>query len=316
MKFVTLLTIGLVILSVCPAWSQQPANAQVDLGQRLNGEKRYAEALEVFEEVLRKAPRDFSALYGAALAAFNLEKLPQAETLAHSAIAVALASGRKNLSRKQATRAADAFVLLAIVLAVKGDEDNSLRAAEQAVAISRDHFDAQFTLGRALYSSGDASRAAAAFRAALALNPDDGRAIFFLGTALEASGDVAGALKTFRELISKHPELAEGYLGAGSLLLKGDGSSVEGITNLERAIAINPNLYEARVNLGKALLAQGLASESLEHLNRAAELAPGNPEPHYQLSIAYRRLGMKEKAEQESEFVKQIHEARRTPRTP
>jgi hypothetical protein len=49
----------------------------------------------------------------------------------------------------------------------------------------------------------------------------------------------------------------------------------------------------------------------VEHLVRAVELVPGNPEPHYQLSLAYRRLGLTEKAEQEAAAVRRIHEARR-----
>ena len=85
----------------------------------------------------------------------------------------------------------------------------------------------------------------------------------------------------------------------------------EGVRELERALAIDGNLYEGRVALGRALLARGRLAESVEHLVRAAELVPDNPEPHYQLSLAYRRLGLTDKAEQETTAVRRIHEARR-----
>ena len=49
----------------------------------------------------------------------------------------------------------------------------------------------------------------------------------------------------------------------------------------------------------------------MAYLRRAAELAPGNPEPHYQLALAYRRLGLKDKASEETAIVKRIHESRR-----
>ena len=84
------------------------------------------------------------------------------------------------------------------------------------------------------------------------------------------------------------------------------------VKELALAIEIDPNLYEARVTLGRALLSKGRAAESIEHLRRAASLAPGNPEPHYQLSLAYRRLGRKEDAAAESEVVRRIHESRRS----
>ena len=49
---------------------------------------------------------------------------------------------------------------------------------------------------------------------------------------------------------------------------------------------------------------------------RAAELAPTNPEPHYQLALAYRRLGLNDKAVAETAIVKRIHETRRGEATP
>ncbi|MCA1605779.1 MAG: tetratricopeptide repeat protein, partial [Acidobacteria bacterium] len=80
---------------------------------------------------------------------------------------------------------------------------------------------------------------------------------------------------------------------------------------LKSAVRIDPNLYEAQVTLGRALLTRKLARDSVEYLQRAAELAPNNPEPHYQLALAYRRLGLKAKAAEESAIVKRIHERRR-----
>ena len=65
------------------------------------------------------------------------------------------------------------------------------------------------------------------------------------------------------------------------------------------------------MTLGRALLTRKLARESVEHLLQAAELAPANPEPHYQLALAYRRLGLNEKAVAETAIVKRIHERRR-----
>ena len=87
------------------------------------------------------------------------------------------------------------------------------------------------------------------------------------------------------------------------------GRSRKGV--IADAVRIDPNQYEAQVTLGRALLAQRLVAESVEHLKRAAELAPGNPEPHYQLALAYRRLGLNDKAVAETAIVKRIHETRR-----
>ena len=288
------------------------------LGDALLAERRYAEAAELFNALAEKRPRgEFFALYGAALATFNAGRAAEAEALARRAAESASATPPGDGAPHAAARgvrsvgAADALVLLAVVLAVRGDEAGALQAARQAVALAPANFDAQFTLGRALYG-GDPAGAARAFRAAVALRPQDPRPRFFLATALERAGDAGAALAVYRELVALHPRAAEGHLGLGVLLVKRGGAGVEeGIRELERAVALNPEAYEARVTLGRALVTRGRAAEAVEHLRRAAALAPGNPEPHYQLSLAYRRLGRRDEAARESAIVKSIHEARR-----
>jgi Flp pilus assembly protein TadD len=154
-------------------------------------------------------------------------------------------------------------------------------------------------------------------RVAVALRPGDARALFFLATVLERAGDDSEALTTYKELVRLKPDEAEGHLGLGVLLVKKGGANVEeGLPELARALEIDPNLYEARVTLGRALVTCGRASEAVEHLKRAAALAPSNPEPHYQLSLAYRRLGRRADADAESEIVRRIHESRRAAGSP
>jgi tetratricopeptide (TPR) repeat protein len=295
----------------------QAARPALSMGQRLLIEQRYSEASELFEALLEKWPREPLALYGAALAAFNLGRLERAEPLVRSAaeIYVGGAGGEvdaKSLWTKHRTEGADALVLLAVILATRGEDAQALKSVQRAVALAPEHFDAQFTLGRALYSVGDSAAAVKAFRAALKLKPDDAKALFFLATTLEGAGDSEAAFSAYRDLARRQPRAAEGHLGLGVLLIKRGGAEVEkGIEELRTAVRIDPKLYEAQVTLGRALLMQKLTEESVEHLRRAAELAPGNPEPHYQLALAYRRMGLNDKAVEETAIVKRIHESRR-----
>jgi len=290
------------------------------LAYRLFGEGRYAEAAELFGALAASRPRDAAAAYGAALATFNLGRTAEAETLARRAVEVSLPLGANARAGGTSSpgggnmRVADSLVLLAVVLAVRGGNAEALKTVERAVALAPDHFDAQLALGRALYGAGNDARATRAFRAAVALRPGDARARFYLATALERAGDTTGALAVYRELAQSQPLVAEGHLGLGVLLVKRGGAEAEeGLKELERALALKPNLYEARIALGRALVAGERAAEAIEHLRRAAELAPGNPEPHYQLSLAYRRMGRSEDAAAESAIVKRIHESRRAP---
>lgn len=286
----------------------------VSLGQALLRAGRHADAAELFVALASARPAEPLVSYGAALALFNLGRADEAEPFARAAVKHASSTNRQAASTS-ALKETDALVLLAVVQAVAGDEAGAMSSAARAVELAPDNFDAQFTLGRALYGAGDSAGAARAFRAAVALRPDDARSRFFLATALERAGDSDAALAAYRELVARHPRAAEGHLGLGVLLIKrggDDDETGEGIESLKRALSLKPDLYEARVTLGRALVASGRHVEALPHLRRAAELAPGNPEPHYQLAIAYRRLGRREEATAETEKVKRIHEARRS----
>jgi tetratricopeptide (TPR) repeat protein len=287
------------------------------VGFELLGAARYEDALALFRAILDALPSNQQALYGGALASFNLRRTGEAEQLARAAVQAPAV----NLSAKGAAVSAmgpaknwrvESLTLLGVILAVKGDNTGALGALTEAVALAPDNYDAQLALGRARYGAGDPAGAALAFRAAVKLRPGDESARFFLATALERASDNEGALAAYRELLSTRPESAEGHLGLGVLLVKlGGEKTTEGIAELTRAIALNGNLYEARITLGRALLRAGRAQEALEHLQRAVALAPDNPEPHYQLALAYRRLGRATEAERENAIIKEIHSARR-----
>lgn len=305
------------------------------LGVELLRAARYEEAARLFGAMRGAAPTERAALYGGALALFNLKRLEAAEEWARAAVGSttggevtapsANVNGNANSNAdagpgggaagdRSFGNAADSFVLLGVVLAVKGDNAGALAAVTRAVEIAPDNFDAQLARGRALYGAGDPSGASRAFRAAVALRPSDAQARFFLATTLEGAGDDAGALAAYRELVGVRPDMAEGHLGVGVLLVKrGGGDTAEGIRALEKALSLNGDLYEGRVSLGRALIRAGRASEAVGHLKRAAELAPRNPEPHYQLAAAYRRLGRKAEAEEESAIVRRLHEEHRGP---
>lgn len=278
---------------------------------------RYAEAVEVFDAVVDARPGDGPSLYGGALALFNLRRVDEAERVAQDAVRVSVAAAAKPPSDpseadKANDQAAEALTLLGVILAVKGDNAGALSAVTKATELAPKNFDARLALGRALFGAGDPAGAAVAFRAAIALRPQETTARFYLATALETAGDYDSALTEYRALVAVDPKSAEGHLGLGVLLVKlGGEKTKEGIESLERAIALNGDLYEARINLGRALVREGRAGEAVEHLRRAVELAPKNPEPHYQLALAYRRLGKAREAAEEEAIIQKLHAERR-----
>jgi len=284
-------------------------------GFQLIASGRYADAWSIFSAILEALPRDQQASYGGALALFNLKQLRQAEELARSAVAFAkddITQAPMQNAANWRRRQSDSLVLLAVILAVEKDNTGALKAVRDATDLAPDSFDAQFALGRALYGAGDPANAALAFQKAIALKPEDSQARFFLATALEGAGNFDKAREAYGELIRLQPQSAEGHLGLGVLLLKLDAAHTEqGVSELLKAIALKGDLYEARITLGRVLVKSGRSAEAIEHFSQAAKLAPNNPEPHYQLAIAYRRLGKTIEAERESAKVKEINSSRR-----
>jgi len=292
------------------------ANQEIQLralavGNVLLHSRRYAEAAQLFAALAEKQPTNSIVIYSYALATFNSGRAADAETLAQRAFEIA---GESTASDRP-QRTADALVLMAVIRSVRGDDAAALKALRDAVALAPNHFDAQLSLGRLLFGMGDDNGAIRAFHTALTLQPSHPQALFFLASTEERTGDTAAALATYRSLIAAHPEMFEGHLGLGALLLKrGAANLEEGLKELTRALEISPNLYEARVALGRALVANNHSQEALMHLERAAQIAPENPEPHYQLSLAYRKLGRKDDAAAQAAIVKRIHESRRAPK--
>ncbi len=266
----------------------------------------WAEATKIFTMILETEPREPLTLYGNSLALFNLQQTETAELNVLTAIEVLEKESTNN------PLLADCFVLSAVISAKKKNNSDAVLKLRQAIKIAPNHFDANFSLGRAYFGNNDLDNALMFFRRAVELQPQNFRAIFFLATTAERAGNSDEALKTYREILRLYPNSSDGNLGLGVLLLKMSGEkSEEGLKALQKAVVLNPNQYESRVVLGKTLIALNRFSESVEHLQKAGELVPENPESYYQLAIAYRKSGKKSEADEVLQKVKKIHASRR-----
>jgi len=276
------------------------------LGSVYLQKKEWQSASAIFDEALAIQPDDPQSLYGKALALFNLQQISGANEKLDQVIRILSQSGDRS------RLLVDSLVLSAVISAVHNKNSMAIQKLETAVKLIPTDFDANFSLGRAYFGNGDVSAAVSSFRQAVAILPSHVQARFFLATALEREGDYKDALSEYREILRLSPNNADGNLGLGVLLLKIEGDdSPEGIAALQKAVLINGRLYEGQITLGRTLLRLNKAEEAVGHLQKAADIAPNNPEPHFQLALAYRKLGNRDKADAETEIVKKIHESRR-----
>ena len=131
------------------------------------------------------------------------------------------------------------------------------------------------------------------------------------GLTWQQSGQYADAETLYRTTIARNPDcwLAYNNLGmilqtsAGAALERaGDSSSgrltpestrafVEAVGDFHEAIALKPDLWQARNDLGRALLALGRVDEAEASLTEALRLHPNDADVHYNLGLVLSKMG-------------------------
>lgn len=93
--------------------------------------------------------------------------------------------------------------------------------------------------------------------------------------------------------VTRHNATAETVLG---LAHWNAGRAPEARAHLERAVAIHPDVVEARDLLGRILLEEGASEAALPLLERASAVRPDDPRLAFHLGVAYSNLGETAKA--------------------
>jgi tetratricopeptide (TPR) repeat protein len=139
-------------------------------------------------------------------------------------------------------------------------------------------------LGDALRGRSRPELAIAQYREALVLEPASSRWLAGLGGALLDAERGAEALDIYRRALERDPSAEmHGNLGLALLAV---GTSPEAISQLERAVALKPNLASVRGNLGIALLESNQLEAAIAQLERALEVDPGLSLVHANLALA------------------------------
>jgi tetratricopeptide (TPR) repeat protein len=85
------------------------------------------------------------------------------------------------------------------------------------------------------------------------------------------AGQLVEAERSYRQIIAAFPGHAEAHSRLGALLLR-QNRMIEAIDHMERALALQPNLFEAHGNLAQAALWMGQGERAIEAACRAVEL--------------------------------------------
>lgn len=135
---------------------------------------------------------------------------------------------------------------------------------------------------------------------------------YLRGVDLYALNDFPGAIDMLEKAAAIDPgyapiwaHLGRAYTTNASLEFGGREQYAKAQAAYERAIALNPNLIEARVFMANLLTDTGRVEEAVPLMRSLIAENPGNAEAHWELGYAYRFGGMLQQAATESERARQ-----------
>jgi tetratricopeptide (TPR) repeat protein len=168
-------------------------------------------------------------------------------------------------------------------------------------------------LGMALYSRGNYDDAVKALLRAADLSPSDPRCYFFLSKAYDSSpGQADEVIQRFRRFAELQPKNARALYYYAMSLWKGKRAQDAALdinqigSLLKSAVALDPKLAEAHLQLGNLYSDQNKYSDAVPEYERALELNADLADAHYRLGQAYVRTGQKGRAQEQLEVYQRL----------
>ena len=279
--------------------------------------KNYARAEEAFSVALQSDPGEFEVLYNlglAALAAHDYDRsiqafqaaLDQHPTDVDCLMGVARLKDELNQDVQAATilfRAqrvapdrADLLEFLGNVLDKLGLYSDAASVYDHCLKVHPEKDEARRERGYALARSAMVTEAFQDLNWYVEKHPGDPLGFFELAM-VESVQQSDRSLEHFNRALELNPQMAPAHLARG-ILLRQEGKISPALTDLKFVVDRQPDNFRAWEELGEASLASGRASEALPAFEKAAALAPQNPEVLWRYGRALMRAGQKASAEE------------------
>jgi tetratricopeptide (TPR) repeat protein len=189
--------------------------------------------------------------------------------------------------------------------------DLATRAALQLANTAPNSKQARELNAEALEMQGKWDEAAAEYNAILKQAPDTPGMHYRIGRAIlskpPAPTTVEDARKEFEAELKIDPRNAGAEFILGQLARQAQQWD-EAIEHFSRAVKLDPNFADAFMGLGFSLNAASRFAEAIPPLETAVKMQPDNPAGHYQLAMAYNRMGRREDAKREAQLQKEAAE--------
>lgn len=269
------------------------ASASALMGISLSELGRYAEARPRLEEALRRNPRDNDA---EKFLANDLIKLGDLESAA---------AHLKQIAHRQ-PQDQEAWYLLGEVYM-----QLSQQALAKMNAINPESELVHEMSGEIMESMKNYDGALFEYKKAADMAPQKPGIHYKLGNVYWTIAQWDAATKEFQAELANDPRNCKAQALIADILVDQRMSFEQGLAEVDKALAICPDLIQARVDRGRALLKLNRNEEAVKDLQAAARASPDDPGAHFFLAQAYRGLGRTGEAQAEMQIYSKLEESSR-----
>lgn len=231
-------------------------NHEVVMADELMMKGKFAQAAEIYHDVINKDTKNIQAMNGYGMALGRQFKLDAAQEQFQKTLAADPQNAPAHLG------------LAMVALNRLQSSDNSIRKNRESIL----------------------NEAESQCRQALDLDNGAPDAHYWLGQTLREKGLLEGASSSFQNAIKIDPKYSEAYSGL-ALIKLAQNSPAEAISNFQQAIKMNTGNSTAHFGLGKAMLQQGQVDGAIKEFNTAMYQNRNSGPTHLALGDAYNQQG-------------------------
>lgn len=250
-------------------------------GRLLVDEKKYKEAVRVFDEVEAINPEAGVAL-----------KIGTYVTMKDTA--KALEQARKIIEKYPSS--ARGYMVLGSIYESRKEYARAISEVKNGIRVDSTNAQAIVYLGNLYEASRDYSQAMTAYEEACRKKPDFVPALFAQGALLEQTGKKKEAIAKYRTVLDKTDSYVPALNNLAYLCASGFGSKEEALRLAISAFKKEPGNAGVMDTLGFALLKNNRLEDARKVLEKAVNLLPENPTVAYHLALAYKESGDKANA--------------------
>ncbi len=253
----------------------------------------FREAVTAFEQANKRLPSEQGTML-LAMSDFGLKRYKEASEL----LAPAAAANPDNN---------ELVYLLAKCYLWSGQYAAATGLFHQLLQRDPDSAAVHMLLGEALDADDKTDQAATEFEAASKAAPSQPDVHFGLGFLYWKLRRYNEAEREFRQELANNRDNSQAFAYLGDTLLK-TGRADDAFSALKHAIALQPDIQIAHLDLGALYAARKQNDLAIAELRKAIQCDPNAYEPHYRLARLYRESGNKAEANAEFAIVQKLHE--------